>query len=287
MTGFGRGEAPLGPAVVGAEVRSVNGRHLELRARGVREIVGTDGWVRDVAGRHFRRGQVDVVLRLAGSRRESQVEIDFAAARSYLDAARELRDSAKAEGVLEVAALLALPGVARLRELDHDGDETERAARAAIEAACAAAAQMREREGASLRRHLLERLGVLEQVLVGIEARAEEVKKSCLARLRQRIAELVPDAPLSPGRLEQEVALYVDRMDVGEETVRLRSHLDQFRETLDDDPPVGRKLEFLLQEMGREVNTIGSKAADAPIGHAVVELKTELEKLREQVLNVE
>ncbi len=287
MTGFGRGEAPLGAGVLTAEVRTVNGRYLELRLRGVRELTASEGWVRDVAAGFFRRGQVDVQLRSSGAPRENEVQIDMAVARSYLEAARELHEGADAEGVLEVGVLLGLPGVARVRELEQDPEETARTARAAVQAACSAAAEMRAREGEALERYLragLERLG---EVLRQIEARAEEMKRAVLARLRQRVADLAPELEIAPGRLEQEVVLYVDRMDVTEETVRLRSHLDQFRETLAADSPAGRKLEFLLQEMGREVNTIGAKAADASISHCVVELKTELEKLREQVLNVE
>jgi uncharacterized protein (TIGR00255 family) len=287
MTGFGRGEAALGSALLTAEVRAVNGRYLELRARGVRELMGSEGWLRDLAGRFFRRGQVEVLLRLGGARRDSDVEIDLEVARSYLDAARELRDSADAEGVLAVGTLIALPGVARLREPEYDPEEIDRTAREALTAACGAAAEMRSREGQALERHLREQLEALADLLGRIEKRAEEVKRAVLERLRQRIAEVAPELEIAPGRLEQEVVFYVDRMDVTEETVRLRSHVDQFRETLDGDAPSGRKLEFLLQEMGREVNTIGAKAADAPISHWVVDLKAELEKLREQVLNVE
>jgi uncharacterized protein (TIGR00255 family) len=287
MTGFGRGEVPLGSALLTAEVRSVNGRYLELRMRGVRELTGSESWVRDVAGQFFRRGQVDVQLRLSGSRRDADVEIDLGVARSYLEAARELHETADAEGVLEVGTLLALPGVARLREPEQDPEEAAGKARSALQAACAAAAQMREREGQALERHLRECLDALGELLGQVEKRAEEVKRAVAAKLRQRIAEVAPELELAPARLEQEVVFYVDRMDVSEETVRLRSHLAQFRETLDGDLPAGRKLEFLLQEMGREVNTIGAKSADAPISHCVVELKAELEKVREQVLNVE
>ena len=126
-----------------------------------------------------------------------------------------------------------------------------------------------------------------DPLLTQIEARAEEIQVALRDRLTKRIAALAPELELDPRRLDQEVVLYADRMDVTEETVRLRSHLDQFRETLKSDGPVGRKLEFLLQEMGREANTIGSKASDAETSRSAVELKTELEKIREQVLNLE
>ncbi len=127
----------------------------------------------------------------------------------------------------------------------------------------------------------------MESRVTTVEARADEVQKGLRARLEKRLAQLAPDLELDPARVAQEVVIFADRVDVTEETVRLRSHLAQLGETLDGGGPVGRKLEFLLQEVGREVNTIGSKALDATTSGYIVELKTELEKLREQVLNLE
>jgi uncharacterized protein (TIGR00255 family) len=146
---------------------------------------------------------------------------------------------------------------------------------------------MREREGAALERELRARLAAAELRLGEIEARSGEVARGQRERLAKRLAALAPDVEVDERRLEQEVVLWADRMDVTEEVVRLRSHCAQFRETLAAGGGIGRKLEFLLQEMGREANTIGSKSADAPVALRVVELKAELEKLREQVQNVE
>jgi uncharacterized protein (TIGR00255 family) len=146
---------------------------------------------------------------------------------------------------------------------------------------------MRAREGEALERELRGRLTSIETLLKQVEARVELVRSGIRERLEKRLAALAPALETDPARLEQEIVLQIDRMDVTEETVRLRSHLDQFRETLDAPGAVGRKLEFVLQEMGRETNTIGSKSADTELSRAVVALKTEQERLREQVLNVE
>jgi uncharacterized protein (TIGR00255 family) len=146
---------------------------------------------------------------------------------------------------------------------------------------------MRAREGATLERELRARLGEVAERLGRIEARAEEALAGQRERLAKRLAALAPTLEIDPARLEQEALLYVERMDITEELVRLRSHCQQFLEALDSGGPTGRKLEFLLQELGREANTAGSKAADAAIAREVVELKLDLEKLREQVSNVE
>jgi uncharacterized protein YicC (UPF0701 family) len=266
MTGFGRADGPDG---LSAEVRSVNSRHLEVRARLPRELASLESDVRALAGRYFERGQVEIGIRLP---REGafapRLEIDLEAARSYARAAKELAHDLARPGDLEVAALLALPGVSRMR-------------------ACVAAAEMRAREGESLERELRSRLDRIEALLVAVEARVELARAGVRERLEKRLAALAPALETDPARLEQEIVLQIDRMDVTEETVRLRSHLDQFRETLDAPGAVGRKLEFVLQEMGRETNTIGSKSGDTELSRLVVALKTEQERLREQVLNVE
>lgn len=287
MTGFGRGDAPFGGSSVAVEVRSVNSRHLDLRVRLPRDLQALEAGLRQVAAPFFARGQVEISVRLASESTPAQVEIDLDAARRYAQAADELGGSLGLGGGLAVSALLSLPGVARLRETEIDLEGLRPVLTGVLEVACRAAQDMRTREGDALAAELEARLDGLERALAEIEGRADEVSRGLRERLDKRLAALAPELELTPGRVEQEVVIYVDRMDVTEETVRLRSHAAQFRETLQESGSVGRKLEFLLQEMGREVNTIGSKAQDVEITRNVVELKTELEKLREQVLNVE
>lgn len=288
MTGFGRGEASLGSGVVRAEVRSVNSRHLEVRLRAPRELAAFETELRALAGGFFHRGQVDVAVRLPPEGVSAPVvALDLDAARRYAGEAERLRAELGLQDRLSLDTLLGLPGVTRVRDPELDADAVGGALRAAVGDACRAAAEMRAREGEALAVELRRRARAIEGALAEIEARADEVRRGLRARLDKRLRALAPELELDPGRIEQEVLLYADRMDVTEEVVRIRSHLAQLHETLEQVGPVGRKLEFLLQELGRELNTIGSKAADASITHRVVELKAELEKLREQVLNVE
>ncbi len=288
MTGYGRGQAALGAGSLTAELRTTNSRFLDIRVRLPRDFGVFEAALRATAARYFARGQVDVSVRQRGPAVSGpEIVVDLEAAGRYVSAAEQLRERFPLEGALTLSTLLDLPGVAQQQDPVLEESALAAALVQAVEQACQEAAEMREREGAVLGTELRQRLGGLEAAVTEIEARAEEVKRSVRERLEKRLAALAPELEVEPSRMAQEVVLYVDRMDITEETVRLRSHLAQFRETLGVTGPVGRKLEFLLQEIGREVNTIGSKAADAPISRHVVELKTELEKLREQVLNLE
>lgn len=288
MTGFGRGEASIGASLLTAEIRCLNSRHLDVRVRLPRELNALEAEARSKASEFFRRGQVEVSIRLTRQGEFApRIEVDFDAARRYVDSAAELRERLSVEDRIPVADLLALPGVSRLCDPELEPDEVGGELLQAVERAAIEAAAMRSREGESLERELRDRLSRVEEIILQLEDRASKAQEGAREKLAKRIAALAPNVELDAGRLEQEILLQVDRMDVTEELVRSTSHCEQFREILEADRPAGRKLEFLLQELGRETNTIGSKAADATITRAVVELKSELEKLREQVLNVE
>jgi uncharacterized protein (TIGR00255 family) len=288
MTGFGRGEAPIGEGAVSAEVRTVNSRFLDLRLRLPRQLAALESRLRAEVSPLFGRGQVDVQVRLpAEAEPAPRVEVDVELARVYADAARRLRESGAATGELELGALFGLPGVVRQLEPDAVTDEVCGAARVAVLAACAEAVAMRQREGATLERDLRQRMERLETLTSEVEGEASSIAKALRERLERRVAQLAPELEVDPSRLDQEIVLVADRIDVTEELVRLHSHLGQFLETLEQAGPIGRRLEFLLQEMAREVNTVGSKAQAARISSRVVDLKTELERVREQVLNVE
>ncbi len=288
MTGFGRAEAELERGAVSVEVRSVNGRHLELRVRLPRELSSLEAKLRRAASAHFARGQVEVSIRLPREGvSEPELQIDQEAAKRYAEAGRELSSALELDDSLSISSLLALPGVARMREPELQAEAIGDTLLQAVEAACLAACKMREREGLALADELLSRITGVEERVQQFESRAEEITRGLRERLQKRLATLAPEVEVDPARLEQEIVIYADKLDITEELVRLRSHCAQFRETLDGGGSIGRKLEFLLQECGRETNTIGSKASDAPIARDVVELKTELEKIREQVLNVE
>jgi uncharacterized protein (TIGR00255 family) len=292
MTGFGNVRFRVDAWTFELELRSVNHRHFDARIRLPRPLANLEPDVRARLSARLARGKVDLtVMAPEGGAPAPRLEIDLAAAREYLAAGRALAESDGVPGQLDAAALLALPGVARFVEPAlADGVLRERTL-TAVDEGLEALSAMRASEGAALARDLRGRLDRVGALAGEVEQRSGLVQDAVRERLRKRARQLEADTGLlDEARLHQEVAIAAERMDVTEEIVRLRSHVDQFRELLDaggPGRPVGRQLEFLLQELVREANTIGSKGSDAPIAHWVVELKTELERLREQVQNVE
>jgi uncharacterized protein (TIGR00255 family) len=292
MTGFGNARFRVGDWTFELEMRSVNHRHFDARIRLPRLLANLEPDVRTRLAARLARGKVDLsVLAPDGGAPAPRLEIDLAAAREYLAAGHALAESDGVPGQLDAAALLALPGVARFVEpVLAEGELRERTL-AAVDEGIEALFAMRASEGAALARDLRARLERVGALAGEVEQRSGLVQEAARERLRKRARQLEADTGLlDEARLHQEIAIAAERMDVTEEIVRLRSHVDQFRDLIDaggPGRPVGRQLEFLLQELVREVNTIGSKGSDAPIAHWVVELKTELERLREQVQNVE
>ena len=292
MTGFGRASFQVKELAFDVEVRSVNHRYLDARVRLPRLLAGFEADVRGRIQQRFARGKLDLLVSAAGGAAPpSRLEVDLEAARQYLRAAAELGGERDVAGELEVGTLLALPGVSRFAEPEVSAGELHSGLSRAVDAALEALDAMRASEGAALERDLLARLSCVADLADSLEQRASAVRDSVRERLRRRAEQLALEVgPVDEARLRQEIVLAADRMDVTEEIVRLRSHVDQFRQIVgggDVGKPVGRRLDFLLQEFGREANTIGSKGSDAPIAHQVVELKTEIERLREQVQNVE
>ncbi len=292
MTGFGNARFRVDEWSFELEIRSVNHRHLDVRLRLPRPMMSLEPELRSRVQDRFARGKLDlVVVAPDGGAPAPRLEVDLAAARQYLAAGRALAESDGVAGELDAATLLSLPGVARLAEPQISDVPLRERTLAALDEALEALIAMRGSEGAALARDLSARLDRVAELALAIEQRSGEVRASAIERLRKRTRQLEAETGLlDEARLHQEIAIAAERMDVTEEIVRLRSHLEQFHGLLDaagPGKPVGRRLEFLLQELGRETNTIGSKASDAPIAHSVVELKTELERLREQVLNVE
>jgi uncharacterized protein (TIGR00255 family) len=290
MTGFGRAQLEADGASFAVELRSVNHRHLDLSLRLPRALAGFEPELRRLLAARFARGKLDLVVSALPGATRAEVELDRAAAGRYVEFARELAAERGVSAELRAAELLALPGVARALEHALDEQAAGPALLAAVERAADAADAMRVAEGAALERELRGRLAGVRALAEAVSARSGEVMVAARERLTKRAEALRAELGAGDeGRLLQEIVAAAERMDVTEEVVRLASHVAQFEAALDAGAgaPVGRKLEFLLQEMGREVNTIGSKAADAPIAHRVVDLKSELERMREQVLNVE
>jgi len=292
MTGYGRASFELAGTPFEAEVRAVNHRYLDLRIKLPRVLAAFEPSVRDCVQGRFARGKVELAVQAsAGAPSASRVEIDYEAAGRYLEAAREIERRYGLTADLAADDLLGLPGVSRVVESSLGGGELEPALRAGVEQALMATVRMRTSEGEGLDREFRERLARVAQLVYLLDARSGVVQGAVRERLRKRARELEAETGLlDEARLHQEVVLAADRLDIAEELSRLRSHVQQFLGVLDAaevGSPVGRRLDFLLQELGREGNTVGSKANDAEMVHAVVELKTELERIREQVQNVE
>lgn len=292
MTGFGTADFRVGEVAFAVEVRSVNHRHLDARVRVPRALSSLEPELRACIQERFDRGKFDCsITSPEGASAGQHLEVDRDAAREYLRAAREIAAEEGVEGALSVADLLSLPGVSRFAEPEISPEELRSAAREGLDRALDALAAMRSAEGEALARDLSGRLDRIQELADELEQRAGEIQEAVRERLRRRARQLEAETGLlDDARLHQEVTLAADRLDVTEEIVRLRSHVDQFRKTLagaGPGRPVGRRLEFLLQELSREANTIGSKGGDAPVAHRIVDLKTELERMREQVQNVE
>ena len=292
MTGFGRAAFEVDGVPHEVEIRTVNHRHLDVRARLPRSLVERETQIKSRIQETLKRGKVDAAIAIAsGVTSPPSLEIDREVAGQFVDAARELADSHGLEGGLRVAELLTLPGVAHFVERDVDPENLAGAVVQAVDEALAQVDAMRLREGKNLDREIRKSLEEVAALIESVGVRAGGVVEAVRDRLRRRMKKLeIETGLLDEARLHQEIVIAADRLDITEELVRMRSHIGQFVGVLDGSGPgiaVGRQLDFLLQEMGRETNTIGSKAGDADIAHQVVDLKTELERIREQVQNVE
>ena len=291
MTGFGRATRDAAGVGIEVEARSVNHRHLDLRLRLPKVVADRETALKQRIATRLARGKVDVTVGLTLGGGGTSLEIDETLAAQYVDAAARLGAEHVLGDAMTVAELLALPGVTRIVETELDGEQLVAPIEQAIDEAIGALVSMRATEGASLAQEFAGRLETVADLAGRFEARAGEVVEIVKQRLEKRAEQIQRDVGLlDEARLHQEVVIAADRLDITEELVRLRSHVDQFRQTLDaagPGAPVGRRLDFLLQELGREANTVGSKASDAPLAQDVVSLKTELERIREQVQNVE
>lgn len=287
MTGFGRAESAEPPWAFTVEVQSVNHRFLEVRARLPRRWSGLEPRVQQAVQQRFARGHFEVKLEERSQEGSRSLRVDLDLARQYVEALRTLQRSLGLPGEITLEMLAGQRDLVAVDEAAENLDQIWEALEPVLAAALAELAGMRAREGQALMEALGRHLAEVDEGLQRVVARAPEVVAAQRDRLRERVRELLDGRLPDPERLEQEVALLAERADVAEECDRLRSHLAQFRRALQEAGPQGRRLDFLLQEINREVNTIGSKAADAAIAQEVVGLKSSVERLREQVQNVE
>jgi uncharacterized protein (TIGR00255 family) len=287
MTGFGAGRGASGGEELDVEVRSVNHKFCEVKVRAPRELSALELDAARVVKDRLARGGVEVSIRRPGPGGGLAPRVDVALAESYARAFAEIGARLGLSGGPTLADVIAADGVVRLEERAVDLDAAREALRVALSTALDALVAMRAREGEALGQDLAGRLARVEALVARVATLVPEALEAHRARLVERVQELARTVALDPARLAQEVAILADRTDVTEEITRLGSHVAQVRALLGSGEPAGRKLDFLVQEMHREVNTIGSKSQSADIAAAVVEMKAEIERMREQVQNVE
>jgi uncharacterized protein (TIGR00255 family) len=288
MTGFGRGEASGAACRVQVDVRSVNHRHLDLQLRLPRNLQPLEMEAREWLKERFWRGRVEAYVLFERQRRDvSQIHIDEELAAGYQQRLTALADRLGMAERPSLALVVEQPGVRELADEPDDFESVRPALREAVARATDAALAMKQREGEALRRDLLAKLARLRELRERLAAEAPRLAQELVARLRERAAQMAADFKLDEGRLHQETALWLTRLDVNEELVRLQSHFAQFAALLDRDESVGRRLDFLAQEMHREITTLGNKLQGNSFGEAALDAKVEIEKIREQVQNVE
>jgi uncharacterized protein (TIGR00255 family) len=295
MTGFGLGEAVLAsPDGAGSradkitiEIRAVNHRFLDVRVRVPSQLPDLANVVDGLAREHLSRGRFDINVRVDGSVFGAMV-IDQDRARSVFAALSAIRDELAPRSELPLSLLAAVPDLF-VPSVEREGQAITAALASAFEAALRSLDAMRLREGLAIADDLVRRLTTIRRLMQAVTARAPGIVEAYKKRLKERAERLraATDIEIDAARLEQELALYADRVDIAEELTRLESHCAHFESLLERGESVGRRLDFLLQELAREANTIGSKSQDVAIAHAVVELKAEIERMREQVQNVE
>ncbi|ANF97615.1 YicC/YloC family endoribonuclease [Paenibacillus bovis] len=291
MTGYGQSAVQYGGYKIQIEVKSVNHRYCEVMLRLPREWAGLEDTLRKLVQSRLKRGRIDVfVNKEQDGGEQAALKLDQAAVRSYIQAARELQQFGELEGRLDINQLLSLPGVMTVQENGNDDDPEQwrELLEQGLGEALTGLLEMRVREGRHLAEDLRGRLDHLQQIYAEMRRLAPTVVEEHRVRLRQRLSELQDGSfHWDESRVGMEIAIFADRSNIDEELTRLASHFEQFRNLLHTDEPIGRKMDFLLQEMNREVNTIGSKANHLALVNHVVEMKAELEKIREQAANLE
>jgi uncharacterized protein (TIGR00255 family) len=290
MTGYGRAEAILNGQKYTVEIKSLNHRFLEISLRLPASLSALEMEIKKKIGEPLLRGKIDVSIRrdVQSSAENGQyLALNLPLAQNYFNLLMQLKQSLNLQDDISLEMIAGQKDVFQMAELPQDDSALWQGLTAVLEEALAGMMEMRRREGEILSRDLSARLDLMAQLLSRIEAKAPQVVLEYQKRLTDRVRELTSGLVVDESRLSQEVAILAEKSDITEEIVRLRSHFGQFLEMLDREEAIGRKVDFLIQEMNREVNTIGSKSSDADISKQVIEIKSELAKLREQVQNLE
>ncbi|MFO7761621.1 MAG: YicC/YloC family endoribonuclease [Thermodesulfobacteriota bacterium] len=289
MTSFGRGSCEDELCKYLVEIRSFNHKYLDMRLRIPPQFKGLEEKVKKEITSFFNRGHIEVNISLQGREAfTTSINVNLSLASQYQQALQTLKKDLHLTADQDRLSLLAsFPGVIETSEEDADLEAIWPSIRKAIQQALASCLEMRKKEGAHLKKDISSRLDTLEQTRKAIMDICPELNRKKAVKLKEKIAVIMEDSTIDEGRLAQEAAILAEKADITEELVRLQSHIQQLNSYLDGDGPVGRKLNFLLQEALREINTAASKIGDAGMVHQIVEMKNEVEKIREQIQNIE
>lgn len=288
MTGYGRAQQLVAGRDITVEIKSVNHRYFEFSTRTPRAYGFLDDKLKSFVQSRISRGKVEVYVSIVNVEADTiQVEINKELANAYLTALRELGSELSIPDDLTLSSISRFSDIFTVRKALEDEDAVWDAVKVVLEAAVERFVAMRRAEGERLKEDILSRLKEIDQNVAFVEERSPQTVQDYHDRLYQKIKEVLVDSTVDEQRIITETAIFADRVAVAEETVRLRSHLAQFETILNTSEPVGRKLDFLVQEINREINTIGSKAQDVQVAKVVVEMKSAVEKIREQIQNIE
>lgn len=288
MTGYGKGEATSDGLAITVEIRSVNHRYADISIKAPRFLMPFENELRKLVGQKLKRGKIDLFIQADFSGQLGQKPVlNKPLADAYLHVFKELGQHCDLADSIPLNLVATQKDVVMLEEHLPEEDEAIRLIRSAVSAGLEKISSMRQAEGEAMQVDMAARLAVLSGHVAKVESRTPAVVSEWQQKLKDRLARLPDDVSFDPQRVAQEVAVFADRCDISEEVTRFRSHINQFELLFKSDEPVGRKMDFLSQELNREANTMGSKANDADLARTVVEIKAELEKIREQVQNIE
>ena len=288
MTGYGRAEETFQGCKITVELRSVNNRYLDCSVRIPRLYLFAEDGVKTRVQRTISRGKVDVFVTMDnGGGEQVQVKVNQPVADSYYAALSQLAQRYELAGDISVSLLSRFPEVLLAEQAEEDTEAMAANIYAVLDRALADFDQMRTREGERMKADILTRADTIQEKVALVEERSPQTVADYRAKLEARMNEVLANTQIDPARILTEAAIFADKVAVAEETVRLRSHIAQLRDMLDKGGAVGRKLDFLIQEFNREANTIGSKCSDIDIARQVVDIKAEIEKIREQIQNIE
>ncbi len=287
MTGFGRAEKMFDDFEVKVNLKSVNHRYMDASIRMPKYYTFAEDKIRQAAAKYISRGKIEIFIsvdRIEGSGKT--IAIDKDVAKNYIDALRTLAEF----GIEDDVKISTISQYHDIFKIESDEEDEERITAMLLEVFSAAAedfVNMRVEEGKNMEKDILSHLDILAEKLSQVELRYPQIVEEYKNRLRGKISEVLEDKNIDESRIVTEVAIFAERTDIGEETVRLHSHIKEFKKAILTDQPIGKKLDFMIQEMNRETNTMGSKANDVEISKIIVDMKSEIEKIREQIQNIE